>query len=571
MPNNPLQCWDEINMCRIASMVGKPYMIDGNSFQWSRREFARICVCINLDSKLPLGVWVEGSSKKFFQRIEYEKIPNFCFCYGKIGHLRDQCQEKIVKLLQPVKNNNLNSNANSAQEEGLIKEVVSNEADYGPWIHVNFRRNKFRNQVPRINSQNNSNVQTSNFKIQAKNSMVYRKVEKTIVENEGRQALELNYVNVSMEERIEKSGDAPASIIHQNEENASSSMDSFLPAISLDNNKFKLLSDEFEEGEIVIPSKEDLSKFCGNINFMNHSSSMVGCGNEGKLEEVKRIKLKKERGARKRRDSLYLKEFVKENGVFLWKSNMTTFSVLESSSQFIVGEIDVQNKGSSRIATIHGSTDVYKRRKLWGKLQLYSIEDKDLIIGGDFNCLLNKNEKRGGKRFVYSLGAKEMESFLVSNDLHEVRCIRPKYTWCNYKIGADRILKRLDRCYLDSVSFSSPHRLVVRHLAKISSDHCPLILNMLNCNPILKKTIKYEDVWISNRASFEVVKKVWSRKIVGDFSQILNCKLQRTLKALYYWSKDKHKVITQRKECLSKEILELQEKKAKKDSRIMIA
>ncbi|XP_020696461.1 uncharacterized protein LOC110109628 [Dendrobium catenatum] len=66
LPNLPLQCWDENNICRIASQVGKPYLLDGNLFQWSRREYAPICVRIPLDLKLPLGVWVEGSSGKFF-------------------------------------------------------------------------------------------------------------------------------------------------------------------------------------------------------------------------------------------------------------------------------------------------------------------------------------------------------------------------------------------------------------------------------------------------------------------------------------------------------------------------
>ncbi|KAL0928563.1 hypothetical protein M5K25_000457 [Dendrobium thyrsiflorum] len=32
MPQLPLQCWDEVNIARIASMVGKPLMFDGNMF-----------------------------------------------------------------------------------------------------------------------------------------------------------------------------------------------------------------------------------------------------------------------------------------------------------------------------------------------------------------------------------------------------------------------------------------------------------------------------------------------------------------------------------------------------------
>ncbi|KAL0912882.1 hypothetical protein M5K25_016296 [Dendrobium thyrsiflorum] len=49
----PLQCWDEVNIYKIASKVGIPYLIDCNMFQWGRREFARVCVRIELDKKLP--------------------------------------------------------------------------------------------------------------------------------------------------------------------------------------------------------------------------------------------------------------------------------------------------------------------------------------------------------------------------------------------------------------------------------------------------------------------------------------------------------------------------------------
>ncbi|XP_020673755.1 uncharacterized protein LOC110093264 [Dendrobium catenatum] len=94
LPNLPLQCWDEVNVCRITSMVGIPYLIDGNRFQWSKREFTRVFVRIKLDEKLPMGIWVEAELGKFYQNIEYKMLPTFCFICGKIGHLREECLKK---------------------------------------------------------------------------------------------------------------------------------------------------------------------------------------------------------------------------------------------------------------------------------------------------------------------------------------------------------------------------------------------------------------------------------------------------------------------------------------------
>ncbi|KAL0921287.1 hypothetical protein M5K25_008346 [Dendrobium thyrsiflorum] len=49
-------------------MVGKPLMLDGNKFQWGRREFARVCVRIELDKKLPLGVGWKKSGQQAFRK-----------------------------------------------------------------------------------------------------------------------------------------------------------------------------------------------------------------------------------------------------------------------------------------------------------------------------------------------------------------------------------------------------------------------------------------------------------------------------------------------------------------------
>ncbi|XP_020704486.1 uncharacterized protein LOC110115564 [Dendrobium catenatum] len=84
----PLYCWDEENIAIIASRVGVPMFVDGNSFKWGKREFAWVYVRLNLENRLPNGVWVDGIAGRFFQKIEYEKIDLICYHYGKAGHDR---------------------------------------------------------------------------------------------------------------------------------------------------------------------------------------------------------------------------------------------------------------------------------------------------------------------------------------------------------------------------------------------------------------------------------------------------------------------------------------------------
>ncbi|KAI0524521.1 hypothetical protein KFK09_003895 [Dendrobium nobile] len=94
LPNLPLQYWDERNIARIATKIGTPLWIDALTANWGRREYARVCVRMNLANKLQAGVWVNGWNGRFYQKVEYEGIGVMCFGCGKIGHRRDHCPLK---------------------------------------------------------------------------------------------------------------------------------------------------------------------------------------------------------------------------------------------------------------------------------------------------------------------------------------------------------------------------------------------------------------------------------------------------------------------------------------------
>ncbi|XP_020690429.1 uncharacterized protein LOC110105320 [Dendrobium catenatum] len=126
-----------------------------------------------------------------------------------------------------------------------------------------------------------------------------------------------------------------------------------------------------------------------------------------------------------------------------------------------------------------------------------------------------------------------MEAFFTNNDYHEVRFIGTRFTWFNNKFGGARILERLDRFFLKSFVLNLSSQLVVNHLARIASDHCPIILNILNLKSPSVKAIKFEDVWVSYPTTLKVVKKAWAtnyqvnlnlskEKLMEDISELQN-------------------------------------------------
>ncbi|KAI0524614.1 hypothetical protein KFK09_003991 [Dendrobium nobile] len=383
-------------------------MIDGNMFQWRRREFRRICVPINMDTQLPLGVWVEGSTGKFFQKLEYKRLPNLCFECGKLGHLKKDYKEKTLGEINVPAKANLNQREESINTNKRFGPTMNSEKTnegYGPWLLVNYGKKRYRN-------------------------FGFRKFNSGCTEEQAFNNTEDNLV---------------------------------------------------EEGEIVDSENNLETASRDDMNVLNTTN--IGCMVDNKEDEMKKV------------NSSIMKR-----------------------------------KGKWRIASIYGNKDVYKRSRIWERLEFYSSKDLPMVLGGDINCILSKEDKMGGKRFLFSLGPKEMKSFLALNDLHEVGYVAPKLTWCNNKKGGDRILERLGRCFLNSAAFNFSHRLVVRHLARVASDHFPVILNLL----VLNSTKKFLDL-----------------KRYG-----LSTRLRWLL------SKAKHLSIVKKKEDLLKHIEELQSKEA---------
>lgn len=58
----------------------------------------RLRVRLDISKPLRIGFMVntEESSESCWVTIRYERIPEFCFLYGKIGHVVKECAERKV-------------------------------------------------------------------------------------------------------------------------------------------------------------------------------------------------------------------------------------------------------------------------------------------------------------------------------------------------------------------------------------------------------------------------------------------------------------------------------------------
>ncbi|XP_020676925.1 uncharacterized protein LOC110095645 [Dendrobium catenatum] len=205
----------------------------------------------------------------------------------------------------------------------------------------------------------------------------------------------------------------------------------------------------------------------------------------------------------------------------MWKRALASFDVTEHSSQLIMGTHNSNNLGKWNIATVYGGRDVQTCRKLWQDLEGCLIGDNPAIIGGDFNCILSKEDKKGGKRFHFSKGPKEMKMFLTNNDFHDIGFVGPNFTWRNNKEGNSRIWERLDRCFLNSSALHKIPMAKVCHLSRVASDHAPISLNMVEPQILKSKFIRFGDTWKSYPATWNIVLKAWKKADFGSNAEVL--------------------------------------------------
>ncbi|XP_028555488.1 uncharacterized protein LOC114580865 [Dendrobium catenatum] len=539
-----LYCWDEDSIARIGSFFGSPMYIDGNTFRWSKREFARVCVRIDLEKKVPNGVWVEGSAGRFFQRVEYEKIDLLCYQCGKVGHDNKICSENVTLGIH----DQTRKKTDTVTMKGMKIAPENNpsviSAEYGMWIHVHLKNRRFKRDISNGRGVKDNGNNTDNRFNNSHQDKVLERVQ----------------TRTKVAEVVEESVVAPvkSSI---NMETAGVEMFDIQST-----NHFALLVDKDVEegtekhGEIdkALDGSLDIPEIDANhIDLGSHNGvAKIKLAKElrslGPVEPDYKKKKRDGRGDKKRKASLYLKEIVRDQDVFfvglMETKKLVTFDVMEATSQAVIGNLSVPILGTWRIAIVYGNMCCKERGGLWSQLEKSMENAIPSITGGrgGFNYIINKEEKRGGKKFLFSKGPS----------------VGPRFTWCNNKEGASQIWERLDRCMLNSIAIQKIPLVVTRHLARMASDHYPIVVKMDEEVRFKSKAIRFEDTWSSYPTAKSIVYHSWKKNDFGDEYMILQRKLSRTLKSLFFWNKNKCKDLNVLKEKLKKEILKLQNKEA---------
>lgn len=98
------------------------------------------------------------------------------------------------------------------------------------------------------------------------------------------------------------------------------------------------------------------------------------------------------------------------------------------------------------------------------------------VVGGDFNVIMDEDEKIGGLP-VYPPEYEKFAACVNSCGLFEVGFKGSPFTWWNSIANSECIFKRLDRVFVNLPFQNLFSTTEIEHLIRTGSDHAPLLMS----------------------------------------------------------------------------------------------
>ncbi|PWA65244.1 hypothetical protein CTI12_AA315820 [Artemisia annua] len=112
----------------------------------------------------------------------------------------------------------------------------------------------------------------------------------------------------------------------------------------------------------------------------------------------------------------------------------------------------------------------------------------------------------------------EMTAFLHTCtfcNLEDMSATGVKYTWTNGRRGESNVKKRLDR-FLANPDWLELHPgASFQNLARIASDHSPIICRLVPLVKKKKKIFRFENMWLRDETIHEVVREAWASSLAN--------------------------------------------------------
>jgi hypothetical protein len=225
------------------------------------------------------------------------------------------------------------------------------------------------------------------------------------------------------------------------------------------------------------------------------------------------------------------------------------------------------SSGMGRNVTIINVYGPYQdRQRYWNSLVGCSwLSGKEIILGGDLNFSLGAAEVWGPRVVPDSL-TNYFQNFLDQHGLIDVEPLKLNPTWCNRRVGDDRVAKHLDRFLLSEDLLESLE--LVRQWVSCGgeSDHNLIVLELSGRSRRASSPFKFFEGWILDPSYQALVRGLWTP--ISTVNQIPVAvqfvgNLKRLKQATISWAREKKFKEEQELRHIELSLLEIQEGEGK--------
>ena len=211
----------------------------------------------------------------------------------------------------------------------------------------------------------------------------------------------------------------------------------------------------------------------------------------------------------------------------LWRSDLVDVDVLSATEQEIHALIRVSSSSPWLLSAIYASPRFVDRCVLWDNLKLIAdSHNLPWAVMGDFNEMISNDEKFGGNPVC----RRRIHAYTECMDycqLMDLGFSGPKFTWTNMRGVSDLIQERLDRGWVNPRWKALYPEASMQHLARLNSDHCPLLLNLDPPPPsAATRPFRFQPMWLNHSDFPRLVKEAWHGKelrlgdAISEFSSL---------------------------------------------------
>ena len=219
----------------------------------------------------------------------------------------------------------------------------------------------------------------------------------------------------------------------------------------------------------------------------------------------------------------------------LWRSDSVSLDILSATEQEIHAIVQVRSFSQHwLLSAIYGSPRFREMCILWNNLRVLSVRHNlPWAVMGDFNDVTKEEEKKGGNGICRKRVFKYTDCMDFCN-LLDLGFSGSIFTWTNKRDISGLIQQRLDRVWANSDWKAIFPEAMVKHLARINSDHCPLLLSLApNFCHSWVRPFRFQPMWLSHEGFPSIVRDAWE----GNHHNFNNAITSFTQK-VKIWNKD---------------------------------